>query len=125
MDVETFIKEIAPQLKQLGFKKANTTWRKNQGESIAVFNVQKSQWGGGVYYLNLGVYFGAFGSEESPTENKCHVRTRIPIAEPSVVIEAAIVWLQARASLQAAKQLAEADSKQGLVFKGLRDASVT
>ncbi len=125
MDAETFIKEASSLLKQHGFKKSNATWRKDQGESIAVFNVQKSQWGGGVYYLNLGAYFHAFGNEKSPTENRCHVRVRLPVEEPSAVVLAAIEWFQARTSLQDAIKFAEADSKKGLVYKELRNATAT
>ena len=125
MDADTFIKEAGPLLKLRGFKKSNATWRKDQGESIAVFNVQKSQWGGGVYYLNLGTYFRALGNEVSPTENKCHVRVRLDVKEPSATIAAAMAWFQERALLQDAMKLAEADSKKGLVFKALRDSSAT
>ena len=125
MDSEAFIKAISPLLKQQGFTKSNTTWRKTQGESTAVFNVQKSQWDSTNYYINLGVYFRAFGNDTSPTENKCHVRVRLPIEEPKVMISNAMAWFQARASLQDAAMLAEADSTKGVVFKELRSASAT
>jgi hypothetical protein len=61
MNAETFIKAIAPLLKAHGFKKSNATWRRIQSESIAVLNVQKSPWGGGDYYINLGTYFFTLG----------------------------------------------------------------
>ena len=125
MDVDTFIKEINPLLKQHGFKKANATWRKNLDESIAVFNVQKSQWDAGTYYINLGLYFRALGNATSPTENKCHVQVRLPMEEPSAVVAAAIKWFKARSLLKDAVKLSEADSKKGLVFKELRSASAT
>lgn len=125
MDAELYIQEIGPLLKQNGFKKSNFTWRKDYGESIAVFNIQKSQWDGGTFYINLGVYFRAYGDEASPTESKCHVRIRIPVAEASAVVVAAVEWFEARASLQDAAVLAEADSKNGLVVKELRNAAAT
>jgi len=125
MDADTFIKAIGPLLKEQGFKKSNSTWRKDQGESVAVVNVQKSQWGGGTYYVNLGTYFRQLGADAAPTANKCHVQVRLPIDEPATVVAAAIEWFQARASLQAAARLADADSRKGLVFKELRSAAAT
>ncbi len=125
MDAESFIQAVRPLLKTYGFKKSNATWRKDQGESIAVLNVQKSQWGGDVYYVNIGAYFRALGNDTSPTENKCHVRVRLDVEEPSLVVAAAMEWFQSRATLREAALLAEADSKKGLVFKELRNAAVT
>ena len=122
MDAETFIKAVSPLLKQHGFKKSNATWRKNQGESVAVFNIQKSQWGGGACYVNLGAYFCEFGTDSSPTENKCHVRARLRVGKPQTVVSAAIQWFEARALLQDARKLADHDSKKGLVSKELRSA---
>lgn len=123
MDAELFAKSVHPLLKARDFKKSNATWRKGQGESVAVFNVQKSPWGDGTYYLNMGVYFRALGSEVLPTENKCHVRRRLDVDEPSTVVAEAIAWFDARTSLQAAALLAEADSKKDLVFHAVRTAA--
>jgi Domain of unknown function (DUF4304) len=125
MDAESFIQAMRPLLKTNGFKKSNATWRKDQGESIAVFNVQNSPWGGGVYYVNIGAYFRALGDDTSPTENKCHVSVRLEVEEPSLVVAAAMEWFKSRASLREAAFFAEADSKKGLVFKELRNAAVT
>ncbi|MCW5643429.1 MAG: DUF4304 domain-containing protein [Rhodoferax sp.] len=109
MIAESFIEAVRPLPKTYGFKKSNATWLKDQGESIAVFNVQKSQWGGGVYYVNIGAYFRALGNDISPTENKCHVRVRLDIQEPFLVVAAAMEWFELRASLREAALLAEAD----------------
>jgi hypothetical protein len=125
MDADSFIEAVKPLLKVHGFKKTNATWRKDQDESIAVFNVQKSPWGGGRYYINIGTYFRALGSDTSPTENKCHVSVRLEVEEPSSVVEKAMQWFESRALLKNAALLAEADSKKGLVFKELRNAAVT
>ena len=122
MDAESFVKSVHPLLKAVGFRKSSATWRKDQGESVAVFNVQKSPWGGGTYYLNIGVYFRALGSEVLPTENKCHVQRSLDVDEPATVVAAATEWFDDRISLQAAALLAEADSKKGLVFHAVRTA---
>lgn len=120
MDAETFKKAVHPLLKAQGFTKSGATWRKRQEESIAVFNVQKSQWGGGTYYVNVGTHFLKLGEDPSPTHNKCHVQRRLELAEPEVVVESALQWFRDRAALQSAAALAESDSKKGLVFKELR-----
>jgi hypothetical protein len=120
MDAESFVKAVCPQLKAHGFRKSNATWRKEQGESVAVFNVQKSSWGGGTYYVNVGAYFHALGDDASPTENKCHVQLRLEVEDPSAVVAKAIEWFQARTLLREAALLAEADAKKGLVFHVLR-----
>ena len=124
MDAESFKEAVHPLLKAYGFKKSNATWRKSQVESIAVFNVQKSPWGDGSFYVNLGTYFHALGDQLSPTENKCHVQVRLEIKDPSKAVQAAIEWFQARAELQSAKSFAESDAKKGLVFKELRQSLV-
>ena len=121
MDAESFKASVHPLLKAHGFKRNGATWRREQDESIAVFNVQKSGWGGGVFYINVGVYFRAIGPEVAPTENRCHVRTRLEFGEPSLVQTTAISWFDARATLAQARALAEQDSKHGLVFKELRN----
>ena len=79
-----------------------------------------ASWGGGDFYINLGVYFLALGSLANPTENKCHVQVRHPLAAPSIAIENALSWFAAREHLNDAAQLADADSQKGLVFKDLR-----
>jgi len=125
VDAESFKKAVHPLLKAHGFKRSSATWRRDQNESIAVFNVQKSPWDRGTYYANIGTYFRALGNDPSPTENRCHVQVRLEIKEPSAVVAAAIKWFQARSELQSAATLAESDSKKGLVFKELRHAAAT
>jgi hypothetical protein len=125
MGAEAFKKAVNPLLKLHGFKRSGTTWRRDQLESIAVFNVQKSQWGDGVYYINLGTYFRSLGKETAPTENKCQVRVRLQVNDPAKVVEEAVAWFDARAILREAALLAESDSKKGLVFKEVRRAANT
>lgn len=52
LDAESFKVAVGPLLKSHRFKKSGATWRREHGESIAVFNVQRSSWGGGVYYVS-------------------------------------------------------------------------
>lgn len=120
MEVDLFLKSVTPILKSHGFKKTRNTWRKKQVESIAVLNVQKSAWGDGAYYINLGVYFSELGNDVEPTEYSCHVRVRLEVKEPEMVVSEAMEWFDARETLNAASQLAESDSKKGLVVRELR-----
>ena len=123
MTAEMFIAAIAPLLKARGFNKARATWRRVQPESVAVFNVQKSPWGGGVFYLNVGVYFSALGTARAPTENACHVQWRLELDAPARLAEEAVAWFDARASLPDAARLAEDDATKGLVCKEVRGAA--
>ncbi|MFT6909938.1 MAG: hypothetical protein ACJAS1_006665 [Oleiphilaceae bacterium] len=125
MDADKFINGINPLLNDLGFKKSNSTWRRDQSESIAVINIQKSQWSDGSFYINLGVFFSSLGNDTSPMENKCHVRVRMPVKDPLKTVSAANEWLEARALLKDAVKLAADDSKKGLVLKELRNATIT
>jgi hypothetical protein len=120
MDSESFKAAVSPLLKSHDFKKTGATWRRANEARIAVFNVQKSSWGGGTYYVNLGVYFRAIGNEPAPTANRCHVQVRLEVAEPSSVVTEAVAWFDRRSTFADARALADADSKKGLVLKELR-----
>jgi len=127
MDAEQFKSEVAGLLKPLGFARSSATWRKDYGESIAVLNVQKSQWGSGTYYVNVGSYFKALGADATPTENVCHVQERIQIDAAEPVVRAALDWFSSHSTyaglraLQAASRL----MGKGLVMKVLVDAIST
>lgn len=118
MDVETFTKALAVELKSLGFKKQRLNWRKDLTSSIAVLNVQISPWGDRSYYINVGIYLKVLGSELNPTENRCHVRQRLDHGSPAEVAKAACIWFDQRASIPALAKLVERVDirKQGLVF---------
>lgn len=122
MDVDSFKAAVAPLLKDHGFKKSNATWRKNLGETLAVFNVQKSQWGA-VYYINLGVYFRALGTETNPTENRCHIQARLKVEDPPEVVAKAVRWYEGHSSIELAKRSLDVDEKRGLVMKEVKNAA--
>ena len=73
---EDQIKAIPPLLKPLGFKKRAGTWHRATADAIHVVNVQGSQWGP-EYYVNVGTYLRALGTEISPPVFRCHVQSRI------------------------------------------------
>ena len=74
-------KVLAPLLKAAGFRKDGATWRKFLPDAIAVLNIQGSQWGPS-FYINLGTYFRALGSNEHPLESQCHLRARLNALSP-------------------------------------------
>jgi hypothetical protein len=68
---------LKPVLKQQGFKKNKTTWRKTTDDLVYVLNIQGSQWSKEDYYINVAIYIKALGTEINPTEYRCHIRSRI------------------------------------------------
>lgn len=71
------VKEIVSQTLQAeGFKKKADSWYFDRPETILVFNLQKSQYAN-CYFVNLGIWCKAVGTEQFPKENACHVRTRL------------------------------------------------
>jgi hypothetical protein len=69
-------KALAATLKLHGFLKDGPTWRHPYPDTITVLNLQGSQWGPS-FYLNLGVYFRALGTDDKPLEHRCHIRIRL------------------------------------------------
>jgi Domain of unknown function (DUF4304) len=63
-------------LKERGFRKTGPTWRSDSTDCVSVLNIQGSQWGPS-FYINLGVYFRALGTEPNPNEYDCHIRCRL------------------------------------------------
>lgn len=59
-----------------GYLRKGTTLHRDQPETIAVVNLQGSQWGGR-YYVNVALWLKALGDADTPPENKCHIRTRL------------------------------------------------
>lgn len=113
----TLLDELKPLLKAQGFRKTRTTWHRVSEQTIAVFNVQTSQWNSDVYYINVGVYLTALGSRNDPPEYECHVRTRVSSEGRTTaeIVDEALRWYADRGTIAQIKALAEADSKHGLV----------
>jgi hypothetical protein len=116
LSVEQFSAELAPLLKEQGFKKERLNWRKDLGPSTAVLNIQVSPWGDRSYYVNVGVYLKVLGAEVRPTHNRCHIQQRLPVEAPALVVSAALRWFVCRADIAA---LAELHKEGNLVGKGL------
>src|SRR5687767_9465067 len=71
------LEAFKPAFKERGFKKKAATWHRETDELIQVFNVDTSLWSE-MYYFNAGIYLKALGKEKTPTEYRCHIRTRLP-----------------------------------------------
>lgn len=74
---EQLIECLKPVLKEQGFRKTRTTWRKSTDDLVFVLNDQGSQWSTEDYYINVAIYIKALGTEQNPTEYRCHIRDRI------------------------------------------------
>lgn len=78
-DIERLITKIlAPE----GFHKKGRTWRLDTPETIAVVNLQRSQWSE-KFYLNLGVMVKSMDSKLEPKHYECHARRRLAEIMPS------------------------------------------
>lgn len=123
---------IAHILRPLGYTKRAATWHRDREEVVSVLNLQKSQWGD-FWYLNLGVYLKALGSEARPAESRCHVRCRAdtlvgrrmakdPIGLAALVEDAAVPWLEALSTERGvADFLGSEPSKSCFVHRGARE----
>lgn len=72
------VSEIKPLLKNMGYKKRNTTWLKKSDDNIIiVVNIQGSQYDKEDHYINLGVYINDLGTKEIPSISDCHLMERV------------------------------------------------
>jgi hypothetical protein len=119
MNKTELLDQLKTDMKSRGFRKSRTTWRKDLGDIIAVFNVQTSQWGTADYYINLGVYLRCLGEHSAPPEYKCHVRTRIEHEGRNTrdIVGQAMRRFDQRSTVSAVRSLAPAASSRGLVMK--------
>ncbi len=68
---------LKPVMKSAGFKKKGRTWYLETPETVCVLNLQMSPWGGGDFYINLGVLVKAIENISWPKEYQCHFRERL------------------------------------------------
>jgi hypothetical protein len=66
---------INSYLKAHGYSKKDSSWYKENPETITVFNIDKSRFGE-VYYVSLCVLFRQISDEVRPKFYKCHGRIR-------------------------------------------------
>lgn len=105
------IEKLKPHLKIAGFKKLRTAWHKEENDTILVFNVQSSQWGP-EYYINLGIYIKALGTEVKPPAYHCHIQCRIEhekYIDVNRIVADSLEWLSRHDSIQKLKRLFEAN----------------
>lgn len=125
METSDYINEMKTLLKERGFKKTALTWRLFSDGCVLVFNIQKSQWDKDTFYINAGIYFASLGSEVNPSENKCHVRTRLEIVTPEAVFQNAITWFDARCTIKKILCLPNNATKSDIIHKDVRNAKST
>ena len=59
-----------------GFRKKSGSWYRTQDQTIAVLNLQRSQYSH-EYYLNAALWLLDLDEADAPKEHHCHVRTRV------------------------------------------------
>jgi Domain of unknown function (DUF4304) len=59
-----------------GFTRKSGTWYRRGPETIAVLQLQKSQWGR-QYYVNFALWLLPLAEADHPKEPHCHIRTRL------------------------------------------------
>jgi hypothetical protein len=109
-ELDFLVESVKPVFKVHGFKKSNLTWHKETSETILVFNIQKSQWGP-EFYINVGIYLKALGSENKPPEYRCHVQSRINYDGKStdVLLKDVFEWFDNYGSVSNLRELAKRD----------------
>lgn len=71
-EIQQVVDEAA---KARGYSKVRGSWYRRQAETVAVLNLQRSQYSH-AYYLNVALWFLALGEATAPKEHECHIRTR-------------------------------------------------
>lgn len=96
-------KELGRRLVALGFRRGGSTFRREADHGIEVFGIQGSRFGGGTFYLNVGVYVGGdehHRATDAPMDHDCQLRDRIPHEGKTEkeVLDAILAWFAARAT---------------------------
>ena len=81
--VQTTLDEFG---KSSDLRKKASTWYLRSDETIAVLNLQRSLYGP-LYYLNVAVWLLALEPVDTPSEFKCHIRTRASRLVPAELEE--------------------------------------
>lgn len=74
---EELASALAPQLKEMGYKKSKLTWYKELAHLTLVFSIQKSQYGGDVWYYYFGIGLHALTPSPIRSIGKCQITYRI------------------------------------------------
>jgi hypothetical protein len=108
---EQLIDCFKPVFKQCGFKKMRTSWRKSTDDLILVLNIQGSQWDKEDYYINVGVYIKALGTEQNSPVS-CHIWSRIDERDKScsLICDEILEWFERHDSIQKLKLLRSQNS---------------
>jgi hypothetical protein len=71
-----FLNEFSEVLKSEGFLRKKRTWYLRGDDVVVVLNLQSSDFEK-KYYINFGVWLKSLGEDEFPSENKCHIQSRL------------------------------------------------
>lgn len=76
IDRKRFQSAFGKLLRDTGYRRRRNTWYKRGSEVTVVVNLQKSQYDG-YCYVNVALALHELTDQEFPSENHCHVRTRL------------------------------------------------
>ena len=83
--------ELAPLLKQQGFKKQGLVWYKENSELTVIFSVQRSQYGNDLWYYNFGIGINALEDKPIRSISKTHIRSRLDMKMKDIYFTADVL----------------------------------
>ena len=76
MNAEAIGEQMAPILKEMGYKKNRLTWFRKLEELTIVFNIQKSQYADDIWYYQYGIGIHDLVGDRISSISKCDILCR-------------------------------------------------
>ena len=76
MNAEAIGEQMAPILKDMGYKKNRLTWFRKLEELTIVFNIQKSQYADDIWYYQYGIGIHDLAGDRISSISKCDILCR-------------------------------------------------
>ena len=76
MKAEAIGEQMAPILKNLGYRKNRLTWFRKLEELTIVFNIQKSQYADDIWYYQYGIGIHDLAGDKISSISKCDILCR-------------------------------------------------
>ena len=76
MNAEAIGEQMAPILKEMGYRKNRLTWFRKREELTIVFNIQKSQYADDTWYYQYGIGIHDLAGDKISSISKCDILCR-------------------------------------------------
>ena len=76
MNAEAIGEQMAPILKEMGYRKNRLTWSRKLEELTIVFNIQKSQYADDIWYYQYGIGIHDLAGDKISSISKCDILCR-------------------------------------------------